>query len=110
MKGYPDKREIPDIKRIEWKYKIYDIVMIVAKYYGIKEEELLSRKRSTVRQRKMAIYLCKILSGKKNGDVGRAFGIGTQAVTNVMRDIEYLKDRNKKMASEILSIKKSINS
>ncbi len=110
LKGYPDKREIPDIKRIESKYKIEDVVRIVAKYYGINEEELFSRKRSTVRQRKMAIYLCKILSGRKNGDIGRAFGIGTQAVTNVMREIEHLKEKKKEIVSEILSIKKSINS
>ena len=68
---------------------------IVAEHYGIKEEELFTRKRSTARQRKMTIYLCKISSAKKNGDIGKAFGIGTQALTNVMREIEHLKEKQK---------------
>jgi len=108
LKDYPDKREIPDIKKIEEKYNVEDVLKITAMYYGVKKEELVRRKRSTTNQRKIAIYLCKILSGKKNGDVGRVFGISLQAVTNVLRDIEYLKDRNKKIASEILLIRESI--
>ncbi|MEN8262151.1 MAG: transposase [Nitrospirota bacterium] len=110
LKGYHDKKEIPDIKRIESKYQIDDVVRIVAEYYGVKEEDLFTRKRATAKQRKMAIYLCKILSARKNGDIGRAFGIGIQAVTNVMREIEHLEERKKEIASEILSIKKTIYS
>ncbi len=107
---YPDKRELPDIKKIETKYAVSDVVGIVANYYGVREVELLSRKRTTARQRKMAVYLCKILSGKRNSDIGRTFGIGIQAVTNVVTEIERLKEKKKKVAKAILSIKELINS
>jgi hypothetical protein len=108
LKGYPDKREIPDIKKIETKYNLEDVVLGVAMYYGVSKEGLLRRNRTLVRQRKMAIYLCKIASGKKNTEIGKIFGISAQAVSNIVRDIEGLKDRNKKMATEIHLIKESI--
>jgi len=53
-------------------------------------------------------HLCKVLSGQKNGDIGRAFGIGAQAVTNVLREIEHLNESKKNVATEIIAIKKSI--
>ena len=106
--GHHDKVEIPDIKKIEAKHSIQDVVKTLAQYYGIRDEALIRRKRSTAKQRKVAIYMCKILCGKKNGDIGRVFGISTQAVTNVMSEIERLKEKNKEITSEILLIKDSI--
>lgn len=108
LKCCPDEREIPDIKKIETKYNLEDAVKIVAVYYGVSKEVLLRRNRTLVRQRKMAIYFCKILSGKKNIEIGKIFGISAQAVSNVVREIECLKVRNKKMMTEIHLIKETI--
>ena len=80
------------------------------RHYGVKAEDIFNRKKATARQRKMAIYLYKVLSGNKNGDIGRSFGIGTQAVTNVLRKIEHLNESKKNVATEIIAIKKSIQS
>lgn len=110
LKNYNDERELPDIKRIEAKYAVSSIVRAVAIHYGVKEEELCTRRRSTALQRKMAIYICKILSAEKNVDIGRTFGISTQAITNVLREIENLKENKIKIAAEINAIKKAINS
>lgn len=110
LKGYPDKREIPDIKKIEAKYSIKDVVKKIAWYYGLRDEALIKRNRSAGKQRKTAIYLCTILSGKKNGDIGRVFGISAQAVSNIVRNIENLKEKNRKVSAEILLIKESISS
>jgi len=110
LKVYPDKREVPDIKRIEVKHSINDVVRIVAKYHDVKEEDLFGRKRATARQRKMTIYLCKILSGGKNADIAEAFGISTQAVTNVLTEIERRREKENIIAVEILSVKKMMYS
>lgn len=105
LKGIPDKAEIPEVKKIEARHNIEDIVKTAAEYYGIKGEELLKRKRATERQRKIAIYLCKTLSGKKNVEVGRVFGITIQAVTNAVRDIERVKDKDRGLSKELSQIK-----
>jgi len=108
IRGIPDKTEIPEIKKIGVKYRIGEIIKAAAKYYGINEEELLRRKRATERQRKKAIYLCKILSGRTNAEVGRTFGITLQAVTNAVRGIEKKLAEDKRLSREMTLIKKEM--
>ncbi|HAG51003.1 MAG TPA: hypothetical protein DHU69_08460 [Deltaproteobacteria bacterium] len=108
LKGIPDKAEIPEIKKFETKHNIEDIVKAVAEYYGVKEGDLLKRKKTTERQRKIAMYLCKMLSGRKNIEVGREFGVTLQAITNAIRDIERRSDKDQKVNNEIILIKESV--
>jgi REP element-mobilizing transposase RayT len=108
LKEIPDKTEISEFKKIQTKHKIEDVVKAIAKYYGISEDNLLKRRKATGRQRKIAIYLCKTLSGEKNVEVGRAFGITLQAVTNAMRDIDKRREEEKKLSKEIALIKKEL--
>lgn len=108
LKGVPDKTEIPEIKKIKTKHEVEEIARKTAKYYGIREDEILKRKKATERQRKIAIYLCKTLSGKKNVEVGRIFGITIQAVTNAVRDIERMEEEDKKINKEIALIKRTV--
>ncbi len=110
LKGNQDKAEIPELKRIQTKHKVEDIIMATAKHYGIREEELLKRKKATARQRKIAIYLCKALSGEKNIEIGKVFGITTQAVTNAVGDIEARRAENRKVDKEIVQLKKIMSS
>ncbi len=105
LKGVPDKTEIPEIRKIETKHNIGDIVGVIAKYYGVREEDLIKRKKATEGQRKIAMYLCKTLSGRKNIEVGRKFGVTLQAVTNAIRDIERRRDRDRKLNKEIMLLK-----
>jgi REP element-mobilizing transposase RayT len=109
MKGNQDKTEIPELKKIQSRHKVEDIIKTIAKYYKIREEELLKRKKATERQRKIAIYLCKALSGKKNIEVGRVFGITTQAVTNAMRNIEARRAEDRRVEKEIIQIKEIVS-
>ena len=108
LKGKQDKREIPELKKLQTKHKVEDIVKAIAKYYGIREEELLKRKKATERQRKIAIYFSKVLSGEKNIEVGRVFGITIQAVTNAVRGIEVKRVEDRKVDKEIIQIKEIV--
>lgn len=107
VKSIPDKTEIPEMKRIDRKHNMEDIVKAVAEHYRIGEDELLKRKRATARQRNIAVYLCKILSGKRNAEVGRMFGITIQGVTNTVRRIERLSGKDGGLRKEIALIKRA---
>jgi len=109
IKGKPDRTEISEIKKIEKKHKIEEIIKTVAKHHGIKEEELLGRKKATEKQRKKTIYLCKVLSGQTNAEVGRTFGITLQAVSNAVRGIEKKIEDDKKLSREMELIRKAMN-
>lgn len=109
IRGKPDKTEIPEIKKIEKKHKTKEIIEAAAKYYGLRYEELIKRKKATEGQRKKAIYLCKQLSGQTNAEVGRIFGISLQAVTNACRDVERKMIGDRKLNREMAAIKKAID-
>ncbi|MCL0065836.1 transposase [Dehalococcoidia bacterium] len=103
-----DQTEVPDIKRIMVRHPIEDIVKTVADYYGIEEREILKRKKSTARRRTIAIYLSKILSGKKNVEVGGRFGVTIQAVTNAVKRIERAMEEDKELSREIAMMRRKV--
>lgn len=105
FKGTPDKVEIPEFKRVQARPEIEAILRATAKYYGIREEELLQRKKAAAKQHKLAIHLSKTLSGEKNSEVGKVFGITVQAVTNAIKDIEKSDRERKNLHKEITNIK-----
>jgi chromosomal replication initiation ATPase DnaA len=100
-----DKTEVPELKKIGIKHDFPDIIRAVAQYFRVGEDELLKRKRATGEQRKLAIYLSKIISGGKNVEVGKVFGITIQAVTNVVGDIERRLEEDGKLSKEVILIK-----
>lgn len=106
LKGIPDATEIPELKKIQPKRDVRETIKAVAEYYGVRVDELLKRKKATKRQRKISIYVSKVLSGKKNVEIGKVFGIKTQAVTNAVRDLEKQMVENRKLSKEIACIRK----
>lgn len=57
LKVMQDKIEIPEIKTFEIKYEMEDILKEIAIYYGVKEDELLKRKKTTQHMRRIAIFV-----------------------------------------------------
>jgi chromosomal replication initiation ATPase DnaA len=85
-----------------------DIVRVVAWYYKVSEDDLLEREKGDRERRKMAVYLCKTLSGKNNSKVGKLFGITIQAVTNAVRDIKRRKEADSRLNKVILMLNNAV--
>ena len=60
-------------------------------------------------ERKIAIYLSKILCGGKNKEVGNIFGIKGPAVSEIIGAIEEILDKENKLKKEVEHLKKIIN-
>jgi REP element-mobilizing transposase RayT len=103
-----DKAGIPEIKKIEKKHEIKDIIKGVADYYGLQEDDLLKRSKKTKGQRRTGVYLSKVMSCRKNAEIGVVFGITIQAVTNAVREVENRKEADRRFNSELMRIKKII--
>lgn len=108
LRVLPDKRAIPEIGRFREKQGVDEIVRGVAKYYGLAEVDLLRRRRRTEGERKVAVYLSKVLSGEKNAEIGSVFGITIQAVTNAVRSVEERIAEDNKFDSEIMRLKEIV--
>lgn len=95
--------ELPQIKRFKEKVPIDKIIEVCCKHYGIYQEELFKRGKGKY-ERQMAIYLSKILSGKKNIEVGNYFGIKGPAISGIMKAVEerLKQDQNIKKEAEYL--------
>ena len=108
LRVLPDKGAIPEIRKIRKRQGVDEIVRGVGKYYGLPEVDLLRRRRRTEGQRKIAVYLSKVLSGEKNAEIGSVFGITIQAVSNAVRSVEKRIAEDNKFGSEVMRLKKIV--
>ena len=108
LRDISDKGAIPDIRKIRKKQGVDEIVKGVARYYGMMEVDLLRRRRRTEGERKVAVYLSKVLSGEKNVEIGSVFGITIQAVTNAVRRVEKRISEDNRFGSEVKRLKEIV--
>ena len=104
----PDQSAVPEIRNVRNKVEINDVVRGVAKYFGLPETDLLRRRRRTKGERKIAVYLSKILSGRKNVEIGSMFGITLQAVTNILTSIEERIAQDSKFGLQIIRLREKV--
>lgn len=99
--------ELPQIKRLIEQVPVDRVIKTCCSFYGKNEEDLLKRGKDK-RERQIAIYLSKILSGKKNVEVGSFFGIKGPAVSGIIKAIEGRLNEEKKLKKEIESLKERL--
>jgi REP element-mobilizing transposase RayT len=100
--------EIPQVKKLRMNVPIDKVIKTCCAYYGKKQDELLRRGKGKL-ERKIAIYLSKILSGRKNKEVGNIFGIKGPAVSECLKAIEVSLDKENNLKKEVEYLKKIIN-
>ena len=105
IKGKPSGSELPAFKKLYKTIPIDSIVERVSNYYSLSETDLRKRSRRYSDQRKVAIYLSKVMSTEKNPVVAKHFGISPQAVTNVITEIKGMLEESKRLRTELEEIK-----
>ncbi len=101
----PPDNELPALKKLQRGISIDSVIKAVSDYYSLSDADLTERTRRYSEQRKIAIYLSKIMSGGKNSMVAKQFNISSQAVTNVLTEIERMLKESTRLRSEIGNIK-----
>jgi chromosomal replication initiation ATPase DnaA len=96
--------EIPQIKRLRENVPIDTIIKTCSSFYGKIKDDLVKRGKNKP-ERQIAIYLSKVLSGKKNKEVGKYFGIKGPAVSEVIKSIEGRLENEKVMKKDIERLK-----
>ncbi|MHB8881307.1 MAG: REP-associated tyrosine transposase [Thermodesulfovibrionales bacterium] len=97
--------EIPQVRRLRKTITIDRVVEGCCGYYGKGREELLQRR---IGERGMAVYLSKVLSGRKNIEIGDYFGIKGPAVSNVIKGFECRIENENKLKKEVELVKDRI--
>lgn len=97
--------ELPQVKRLKEKVPIDDIIKVCCNYYG-KNKDLLLKRGKGQEERRIAIYLSKILSNAKNVEIGKSFGIKGSTVSTILKVVEVRLRRDKKYQQEIKKLKK----
>ncbi|HHL43614.1 MAG TPA: chromosomal replication initiator protein DnaA, partial [Hellea balneolensis] len=83
------------------------IQRVIAKYYGVSLDELLSKRRARAiaRPRQIAMYLCKNLTTRSLPDIGRRFGGRDHTtVIHAIRRVESLCDEDETLNAEVKSL------
>lgn len=87
---------------------VEQIQYTVARYYGVRREEMLSPRRlkRLVRPRQVAIYLCKELTFRSNPDIGRRFGQRDSSTVFYSHEkAQRLRLADQQMAADIETLK-----
>lgn len=99
--------ELPQLKRLRENVAIDRIISACCSFYGKTHEELVRRGKGK-RERQIAIYLSKVLSCKKNREVGEYFGLKGSAISEIIKRVEVQARQEKNYRDEIDKIKRSI--
>jgi len=107
FKGEMFNDEIPALKIIKKEMSLKEAMERIEKIY--REENIDIRKRGRSKQeRKISIYLTKIISGAKNIEVGKSFGIKSAAVSNIIKNIEAQMKISKDLENEVNKLREKI--
>jgi chromosomal replication initiator protein len=101
----------PHLRTGERRITVDDIQKIVAEYYGLKKDDLLSerRNRSVARPRQTAMWLCKQLTTRSLPDIGRRFGGRDHTtVLHAVRRIDELKGVDAPLAADIEALTRKL--
>lgn len=63
------------------------------------------RTRKHIKERRIAIYLSRIISKERNPEIGKYFGISPQAVSNILTEIGNKLAESKGLENEVDAIK-----
>jgi len=107
LKKVKEDSELPALGHIRRRSTLKVIIEEVAGYYGVEREELV-RRRKGCRERRVAMYLAKILSGGRNSEVGREFNVRGGAVSAVVKGIESDLRRLPQLRRELEALKTRI--
>jgi len=99
--------ELPALRSLRRKPALEMIIEEVASYYGVGRENLV-RRRKGCRERRIVMYLAKILSRGRNSEVGRQFAVKGAAVSVVVKGIEDDLRKSPQLRREIETIKMRI--
>lgn len=86
--------------------EIGDIVEEVARRYKKETEQLYGAKKKSMEAKKVAVYLCKMITGYTNKEIGNAFGITYSAVCKAANEAEKIINEDKgvrRKTEEIIS-------
>ncbi len=98
-------RELPALKRLFDGPSIEKVVEMVAVHYSLSPRDLTKRSRKHSRERKMAVYISKIMTGARHLLVGEYFGISPQGVANVLTEVENDLVESEETRKEVEGIK-----
>ena len=99
--------ELPDLKRLQDVVPIAHVIEVCCAYFNKRLDDLLHR-RNAIRERRIAIYLSKMLSGKKHKDVGDHFGIKAAAVSNALKEIEARLETENDLKEAVRAIRQGL--
>lgn len=96
--------ELPQLKKLREKVSIDKVIEICCKYYGRDREELFKRGKDKC-ERQIAIYLSKVLSGRKNIEVGNYFDIKGPAISGILKTVEKRLGQDQRFKGEVEHLK-----
>lgn len=101
------KKEYPAVHQLTTVFSPKEIIVKVAVFFGVKPVKLLRRSRNRW-ERKIAIYLTKILSRRSHRILGRYFGVSGAAISAAIKKCMMEMKKDKKLEKIVEQIKNNV--
>ncbi len=101
--GKEDDEEIPSLRKLQVVLTVQEVVDTLTQIYG---EDILGKQGSKGEKRKIAIYLSKVMSGDRNKEVGKYFGIKSPAVSKTVKEMEERIEGSLRLQRDINELKR----
>lgn len=101
------KEEYPAVRQLMTVFSPKEVIVKVAVFFRVKPVKLLRRSRNRW-ERKIAIYLTKVLSRKSHRILGRYFGISGAAISAAIKKCMMEMKKNKRLEKMIEQIKNNV--
>ncbi len=101
------KEEYPAVRQLMTVFSPKEVIVKVAVFFGVKPVKLLRRSRNRW-ERKIAIYLTKVLSRKSHRILGRYFGISGAAIGADIKKCMMEMKKDKKLEKTVEQIKNNV--
>ncbi|MCD6133249.1 MAG: transposase [Deltaproteobacteria bacterium] len=101
------KKEHPVVRQLMTVFPPMEVIAKVAAFFGVKPAKILRRSRNRW-ERKIAIYLAKVLSRKSHRILGRYFGISGAAISAAIKKCMTEMKKDKKLEKIVEQIKNNV--
>jgi hypothetical protein len=101
-------REIPESKKLTSGIKYEDVIVAVFKRFRTREQDILEPGRRDNLSRKISLYLLRRHTDIRNEDIGRYFGIGYTAVSQMASRLKREMEEDRGLKKTVKEIEKGL--
>jgi chromosomal replication initiation ATPase DnaA len=99
-----ENKDISYIRKLTGTESAEDVISLISERYKMPIKKMLESYKKPLREKKIAVFALRNLTGMTNREIGRLFKISYSAVSKICKNIEDTMGNDKRLKKEIEGI------